>query len=702
MSEKSEVKENINIPNLSQEYINFLLEERKSKELKTFYEKFCKFFEIFGITAPKKIYEKLQRDIVFSTINVTPTGVFSASVLSLIFTGLIIFLLSFIFQSTSLIILSLILSIVTFFYIYSYPGFNAQILKIQTGDEAIKIILYMVIYLKLNPSFEGSVVYAISHTKGPITTDIKKAIWDLQTGKYKTIEEALSVYMPKWVIWNEDFVRSLSLLYGVLIEPSEEGRDNILKKSLDFFLVNTQRRMKNYVENITGAINILHILGILLPVMGLIMFPLISMFLHESVNPLYIGIGYTIFLPLFLYFLSNRILLKRPSAFIIPDISKHPDLPPEKTFVVNVGNRKIFVPILPLVIIVGLLVMTYGILHFGTLYGKFYSLSIDAREELMKEEAKITFENILSTLSITGGIGLAVFLYFYLNSFQRIKIRNDIKNIENEFQVGLFSLGNYLSEGYPIEKSIEKSIDEYEKLGMEKKPTYFFFSKLLQNIKNSGMTFKRAIFDKTKGIIIYFPSVLIEEVMQVLSSASEKSSTLLGKVAKIIGSYIEDLNIIEAKIRELLEDVRSGLRMQGGFVIPLVCGIVASLGIFILNMFMLVSCELEKVEKSFGFDIFGDTSSIINELIGKFSQVMPMTLLQVIIGIYTIEIVIIVSILLNGIENGFDNTSRDYIIADTLKRAILFYFITNIISLFIFNQIIISIISTGRSTFTCV
>ena len=57
-------------------------------------------------------------------------------------------------------------------------------------------------------------------------------MWDLNTGTYKTIEEALSAYMPKWGIWNEDFVRALSLLYGVLIEPSEEGRERILKKSL--------------------------------------------------------------------------------------------------------------------------------------------------------------------------------------------------------------------------------------------------------------------------------------------------------------------------------------------------------------------------------------------------------------------------------------------------------------------------------------
>ncbi|MFH8092565.1 MAG: hypothetical protein QXM38_01335, partial [Candidatus Aenigmatarchaeota archaeon] len=214
-----------------------------------------------------------------------------------------------------------------------------------------------------------------------------------------------------------------------------------------------------------------------------------------------------------------------------------------------------------------------------------------------------------------------------------------------------------------------------------------------------GMTFKRAVFDKILGVLTFFPSVLIEEIMNVLSSASEKSSTVLGKVAKTIAEYMENLNSIEAKIRELLEDVRSGLRMQGGLVIPLVCAIVAALGIFILNMLVIVSCEIKKIEKAFGFTIL-EGGDLIQNLIGSFSRIMPMTLLQVIVGIYTIEITIIISILLNGIENGFDTVSRDYLIATTLIRSLIVYSLGLIISLFIFNNMIMSLIE-GSKVFTC-
>ena len=690
---------------LSKEYLNFLLEEQRTKEPRTLYEKFCKFSQKLGIRPPKQWEKKLQEDIVFSTMNLTSTGVFSGALLALFITSYFSFTLSFLINDPSMMVILFVLPIGAFYYIFSYPSFRAQVLKVQTGDEAIKIILYMIIFLKLHPSFEGAVNFAAAHTDGPISTDIKKAMWDLHVGKHKTIEQALSTYMPKWAVWNEDFVRSLTLLYGVLSEPSETGRESIQRKSIDFLLTNTHRRMRSYVEDITGSINILHIMGMLLPVIGLIMFPMISLFLHQSINPFLLAIGYTVVLPMILLFFSNRLLLKRPSAFMVPDVSKHPELAPPGKFFLKFNRKRFVVPILPLAILIGIFIMIYGLLHFVDLYTELSIISKNLQVEILKKEAELSITNILSTFSITGGFGMIFFLFFYLRSFQRIKIRNDIKNIESEFQIGLFSLGNYLSEGYPIEKSIQKSLDEYEKLGMRKRPIFYFFSRLLYNIKNFGMTFKRSLFDKKYGIILYYPSVLIEEIMRILSDASEKSTVLLGKISKTIGSYLEDLNKIEAKIRELLEDVRAGIKIQSGFIVPMICAITGSLGIFIINMLKMLSCQLAQIEKNLGLGILGDSAlgfgSLLDELIGDFTNVMPMTVLQVIVGIYTVEIVTLLSMLLNGIENGFDDVSRDDVVAKTLMKAIIIYVVVSIFALILFHGVIVSIVETGGGTFVC-
>jgi hypothetical protein len=267
-----------------------------------------------------------------------------------------------------------LLPLVGFWYILTYPGFQASLIKVQAGDEAIKVILYMLIYLKLNPSLEGAANFAAKHAKGPITEDIKKAMWDLEVGKYSTLEEAFGKYMPKWAAWNEDFVRSLSLLYGVLIEPTEEGREDILKKSLSFILDSTHSKMKRYVENIASPLAILHVMGLTLPALGIILFPMVSIFLQQQVSIPQIVFGYTVLLPLVNLFFAYRVLVKRPGAFLAPDIAEHPDLPSENYFSFNMFGKKMLLPIPVFAILIGLLIMSYGLFHFVDLFTKLATL----------------------------------------------------------------------------------------------------------------------------------------------------------------------------------------------------------------------------------------------------------------------------------------------------------------------------------------
>ena len=693
---------------LSRDYVQFLFEEQKRKELNTWYEKFCKFAESLKFKPTAKMEEKFKLDIVFSGLNVTPMGVFSASLLCLIVFMLLIVPFAFVLSDLSAMVFLAIIPLILFWYVYSYPSFRAHVVRVQAGDEAIKVILYMVIYLKLNPSFEGAVNFAVTHAKGPITDDIKKAMWDLQIGKYRTVEEALSVYMNKWAWWNEDFVRSISLLYGVLIEPTEAGREGILKKALSFILESTHLKMKKYVEDISSPIMMLHVMGLLMPAIGLIMFPMISIFLSTQVSIPQLALGYIILLPLFNLFFINRILQKRPSAFMVPDISKHPELPPEDFFEIKTGKLKIYVPILILSILVGALVMTYGIFHFVDLLGNLISPPQDLvansggkcktpKECILLQEATMNVTNIAATFSVTAGFAVMAILFFYLRSFQRIRIRNEIKNIEAEFQLGLFSLGNYLSEGYPIEVGMQKSLEEYQKLGMQKRPVYNFFERLYANMKNFGMTFKRSLFDKEYGLLKFYPSVLIEEVMRILADASEKSAVLLGTISKTIASYLENVYAIEAKIRELLEETRSSIRLQASFVVPMVTGIIGALGIFILNMLRILAEKLADIERNLGMAFLaGNTGSaggksFLDMLVGNFSNIVPMTVLQAIIGIYTIEVVALFAMLLSGIENGFDNTARDWEIAQNLMKAITVYGVVNLFALIIFRGLTMTI-----------
>lgn len=692
---------------ISKEYLEFLLSEQRAREPRSFYEKFCKFAEKLRIKPSKSMEEKLKFNIVFSSLNVSPTGVVSATVLAFFVSFILILPLFLLVNDISTTFFLLLIPLGLAWYVYTYPSFRASVLKVQAGDEAIKIILYMAIYLKLNPSLEGAVNFAVEHAKGPISEDMRKAMWDLQTGKYKTVEEALGQYTQKWVWWNEDFVRSLSLIYGVLIEPTERGREEILRKALVFVLDATHQRMKAYVEEIYSPIMMLHVFGLLLPVIGLVMFPMIAIFLHQQVSTPQLILGYIVFLPLLLYFLIKRILQKRPGAFMVPDISKHPELPPKGYFELKIGGKRVYIPVFIFSLLIGLLIMSYGIIHFINLsfnlmfpsYELLIELgcprNISPQKCVLMREASMNIENLLSSFSITAGFASIFISYFYLKSFQKIKIRNEIKNIEEEFRIGLFTMGNYLSEGYPIETGIQKTLEEYEKLGMQKRPSYSFFKRIFGNMKNLGMTFKRALFDRDYGVLRFYPSVLVEEITKILADASEKSAVLLGTIAKTIANYLENVKAIEMKIRELLEETRSALKLQASFVIPMVTGIVSSLAVFILEMLRLLAEKLSEIEKLLGiFPMQASAKSFIDLLVGGFENVVPMTVLQASIGVYTVQAVSLFSLLLSGIENGFDETARDWEIAQNLIKATIVYGFISLISLFAFWGISSTIAST--------
>ncbi|MEM5831052.1 MAG: hypothetical protein QXO40_02525 [Candidatus Aenigmatarchaeota archaeon] len=662
-------------------YIEFYLKELEKKERRNWYEKLC---YISSKIIPLKIEnKKLSEDIVFSNLNVLPGEVISLALFSFIFLFIIFIPFYFIFSDIGIFLF--VVPIGISFILYNYPSFKAQVNKIQTNSEAIKIITYLVLYLEQNPNFEAALEFTSRKNKGILADDLRKIIWDLKTGRFSNLKEAIEFYVPKWMKWNENFVRTLILLSNIGYVTSQEERRNLLRKTLDFILSKNLEETKIYVEKVRNPITLLFMFGLLMPSIGLIMFPMISVFLHLSVKPGYIIFGYLVVLPLLNLYLITRTISLRPGAFLIVDISKHPKLAPTNYFYLG----KILIPIIPLVIIVFLIISLYGFLHFIDFYSEYYRLlNIGAErrlEELVREENSIeNIENLIDSFLIPLALGASLFLYFYLNSFQKVKIRKEIKDIEDDLPNLLVTSGNFLESGYPVEKTIEKTLEEYERLGLKEKPGYKFFKLLRERIMKFGENVNLAIFGKN-GLINYFPSVLLEEVFRILIDTTYKSVKSAGNIAKTIARYLENLFQAEFRLKELLSDVRGNLKMQAQFLIPIITGIVSSTGIFIINMLAILSNWLGDLEKVFG--AVGTFKEIIDVMVGDFKKVIPLTVLQAVVGCYTVIAIVLMSYLLSGIESGFDRVARDYEIAENLKFGLIIYFIVGVMSLIVFSQI---------------
>lgn len=154
-------------------------------------------------------------------------------------------------------------------------------------------------------------------------------LWDVYTGKFVSVTDALDPFMEKWKRESEEFVKAIFLIKNSFFETSEK-RNKVLNESVSVILSGTKDRMRNYAKDLKAPLQVLNALGILLPMLGLVFFPIVSIFLPNIIQPAFLVIGYNVILPIIIYWMMKSYLERRPTAFHQPDLSKHPQFVNDK------------------------------------------------------------------------------------------------------------------------------------------------------------------------------------------------------------------------------------------------------------------------------------------------------------------------------------------------------------------------------------
>lgn len=694
---------------MSREYQTFIEEgyPEEEKGFDEYYRKAAKYaYKVLKFKAPQKTATSLNASLQMTDLDVTPDEIVSLSLFTIFVLTIAVSPLLLFGQTTVLLIF--LVPPMFAYLLFTYPSYNAAVTKIKASDETVKIILYMVIYLRLNPQIEGAVRFAAAHSNGPIGRDLKKIIWDLQIRRYVAINEAISSKIGKWLLWDKEFVESMNLIQALSLETLEVNRERTLDKTLTYILDATYEKMKQYSRDLRTPITLIHTMGITFPIMGLIMFPMISIFLHDTFNPNYLIVGYIAILPAFNYFYLRRTISKRPGAFAYPDITGHPDLPPEGKISIAFSGKKYLVSVLPIALIVTFFLLLPGIAYFYNLTSDWYRISQiqDPQQQSEAWKARLAIEYspdaafiyTLYSLTVIWAIGSGLAIYFYGSSFQRVQIRNQVKFLEDEFQIGLFRLGDVLTAGIPVETALEETLEKYRQYKLESSPMYSFFQIILKNIKQMGMTLKTAVFDRNYGVIKLYPSILIRDVMGVLVSASEKSSAILSTASKTISTFLMKTKNVENLLKEMLDEVAAAIALQSDFIAPFIAGIVGAMATFIIQLLEQLSKFLASIENTFnlgGSFIQGGTLQFGNILgLVKIEEVIPATVFQLVVGIYMIETVAILAYFLNGIRNGFDKTTRNLLIGKSLIIGMIVYSVVLVVGVFISASLFPSISQT--------
>lgn len=691
------------------------------------YEKAANFSEkIIKLKPDKKREAELLEDINICHLSITPAGAVSFA-----YFYPTIFILAGVFLSFAIptvlgadismffILFFLIAGLVLIFPFSKIPDYLADSWRLKSSNQMVLCIFYIVTYMRHTSNLERGVAFASDHLGPPLSLDLKKVLWDVETEKYENIKESLEAYLETWKKYNSEFIESFHLLESSLYEGSETRRLELLDKALSVMLEETYEKMLHYAQNLKSPLTMLHMLGVVLPILLLVILPLVVSFM-QGVEWYHIAMIFNVIIPIVVFYLSKNILSKRPTGYGETDITEeNPELKKYKKILFKFGKSEIKLSPLIVCIILGGVLVFIGflplILHATApdpkwdiviMQGSILPTTVDQYTPANQLQ-KVSFSFLgyrdsktspgaligpyglgasIFSLAITLGLGLGVGLYFKIRSKNVREIRENVKALEQEFSSALFQLGSRLADGLPAEICFGKVADT-----MEGTTSGNFFRAVEINIRRLGMGLEQAIFDPRAGAILRFPSHMIDSSMKVLIESSKKGPRIAAQAVLNVSRYIKELHKVDERLKDLMADVISDMKSQINFLTPAISGIVIGITSMITSIIGKLGQELARVQAGAAGAGGAGAGAGLMEIFG---DGIPTYYFQIIVGIYVVQIVYILTTMSNGIENGEDKLEEEYMVGQYVTRSTILYVFISLVVMILFNTIAATILQS--------
>jgi hypothetical protein len=653
----------------------------------TRYERWCKTMgNLFEIKVGEKDKIKIERDIDIAHLNVTASEVlvFATMLLFLtLFGGIAFFvalwLLTDVF-SMMFLFLIFILSISLFFYATKAPERLALRWRLNASAQMVPAILYIVIYMKHTSNFEKAVAFASEHLKAPLSTDFRKIFWDVEVGKFSTIKDSVDNYLLRWKDYSLEFVEAFHLIESSLYEPDEGRRVATLEKSLQVILDGVYDKMLKYTHNVKAPLTNVYMLGIVLPTLALAILPLASTMLGGAIKWYHVLLLFNILIPFMVISLTENVMRSRPGGYGESGLLSRNPL--YAKYMSNAGYWKGAVLALPLFFI-GLIPFlwrytpipiwlnttrdyAWSDIGFGFLgNGGVFGILTDSAGVL---SGPFGSGALLMSLCIPAGIALIFVVGAKYRTEEILVTRNKYKEVEKEFVSSLFQLGNRIGDGAPAEIAFVKVSSSVKGTATEG-----FFRIVNQNIGQLGFSLERALFDPKRGAVIFYPSQLVATSMKILVESVKKGLQVAARSLMSISDYVKNIKKINDRLNDLLAEIISDMKSNMTFLAPLLSGIIVGLSGMITTILGSLSAMFSGGDLGGGVGAAGGVEGILS--IFDVTKMIPTYWLQIVIGVYLVQVVFILTSTLVTIKAGRDPVQETSETGKNLKRAMIMYLI---------------------------
>ena len=688
----------------SQEYIRF--KEEMSPEISRF-ERWCKSLgNIIKLKISEKDSLKIKKSLDIAHLDLEPWQPITLSVmafLSVLFIGLLISIAVLFVRGGGaanfpllFFFLMVIFSFFVFYFVKEWPARIANSWRLKASSQMVPAILYLVVYMRHTSNLERAVAFAAEHLEYPLALDFKKVFYDVQIGRFSSIKESLDNYLQIWRDFSPEFIESFHLIEGSLFEPENSRRIILLEKSLQVVLDGVYEKMLRFTHDVRSPLQNVYMLGVVLPTLGLALLPLATAMLGGLLTWVHIFILFNLIIPFLVFYLTDKVLFLRPGGHGDTSLLERNPLYPKYRSKAPYINA--FLIALPFFI--------FGFLPFIFQYTPLPDM-IGLQKDYTFSELGIGFfgdQKIFgfvetatgtkgplgigaSVLSLFIPLGLALFfsISFKARTRELIIEREKTKQLEREFNNSLFQLGNRIGNGVPVEIAFGKIAESSQGLQTED-----FFRRVSYNIRQLGMGVEKAVFDSRRGALVFYPSDLIATSMKILVESAKKGLQIAALSLISISEYIKSINKITERLKDLLAEVISDMKSNMNFLAPLLSGVVIGLAVMITSI--LTRLNIPELQEA-----GGTVSADLGNLVGpngifQVVNMIPPYFLQIVIGLYLVQIVFILTRALVVIDSGEDKLEKTNKTGKNLARAIVLYFITAfvaIVSLFVLTSIVV-------------
>ena len=506
-------------------------------------------------------------------------------------------------------------------------------------EEMLQALLEMSNYISLNTSMESAVASSADNIGGTLGKQFRDIVEKLKTKKYKTLGEAFEHYIPIWLKINPEFVKGLNLLQTA-IQAEISERDTIINEVIETVLLSYYDSGKRSTETLSNQTKTLISMGVIIPMMSLIMLPLVTIFMPQMANFPLLFFVYVIFFPTVLLLMSMNFATNRIQVNTV-DVRRSPrfrEIPKILYFVMAVLAFVFF--LLPAA-------------HLMT-------IDLSTPETIARE---YSFESIfiiwMGLLGIVLAIGLTAFIYSKRNE----KVWLEMDETERDMPHLLQVLASYLSLNRSMESILGDIVNDYKRHGFGNHSTVKIIGRLNEELYNTKKSLKY-LMEKTLPLLA--PSKRMVQVLTRINLFTEIEQKSAAKSAKMVREQTIAIYKLDDYIQTLLAETISIVSISTTVLSPVLATTAT-----VMAAAMVMS--LEFIKQKINSVLLAVGSEAIDLELVKMNQIIPPTLLEILVGLYFIETTVILSLFLSNIKSGTDRYKISKTIYQNLFVAFMIY-----------------------------